>query len=525
MNRTALLAIITFCGFIPFLSAQTYTVTTPSGSGTNGRHVGFTMNSASNNSASFYLFGDGHYSTRQSPTHEYHTGGAFQPEVYSLAVYVPTVPSKISNTNPNPNVTSAVGTGSSTANPYIPANQSIHLGQSWRAADDNEMIYIISFRHPGSPFPINGTAHGSITLTLDENIDYLQIINPSVATNWASSGTHVSLPKGDQVTWTFSGLNNSPGDVRNLYVRVKIPNNMQGDRISSNVHIEYIDDYAIKYSETRTRNSYIYRYPHDPNGIIAHNDCLLSETDAQQMEYTVYFQNEGENYANNVQIEINPDWLLIPNSIEIIRSSAPTSQVEHDPNTGLIYITFPGINLPGLEQHYPNTYCPDLTTGFVTFSICAHDMISANGPPIDVDANIYFDQQPPIYTGIASTFITETCTKAPPCNDGYGGYGGANTGNLNAAMTSNMNTDAATVYPNPFTDQFIIGFDVTEAEGSLINAELYDLSGKLQTTIFKGYKDRGYCNFSVNAQGLPSGIYIVKIQSGNQQILKRIVKG
>ncbi len=70
------------------------------------------------------------------------------------------------------------------------------------------------------------------------------------------------------------------------------------------------------------------------------------------------------------------------------------------------------------------------------------------------------------------------------------------------------------VYPNPFNSQTLIRYALVES--SPINLSLYDLSGRLVSELVSGVQSAGYHTASVNGIDMPSGVYIVRLQSDAQ---------
>ncbi len=67
-------------------------------------------------------------------------------------------------------------------------------------------------------------------------------------------------------------------------------------------------------------------------------------------------------------------------------------------------------------------------------------------------------------------------------------------------------------YPNPFNPITKITYSLPESE--LINISIYDLSGRLITTIFNGLSDAGTQDIIFDAADLSSGVYICRLQAG-----------
>lgn len=69
-------------------------------------------------------------------------------------------------------------------------------------------------------------------------------------------------------------------------------------------------------------------------------------------------------------------------------------------------------------------------------------------------------------------------------------------------------------YPNPFNGQLQIEYSLSNS--GLVNLSIFDLAGRKVTSIQEGMLNTGYHKVSWNAVGLSSGVYILRLNSGNQ---------
>ncbi|MCX6639661.1 MAG: right-handed parallel beta-helix repeat-containing protein [bacterium] len=67
-------------------------------------------------------------------------------------------------------------------------------------------------------------------------------------------------------------------------------------------------------------------------------------------------------------------------------------------------------------------------------------------------------------------------------------------------------------YPNPFNPETTISFGLPTA--SRVNLSVYDIAGRLVTTIVNGWREAGNHQVTYNGAGLPSGVYIYRLQAG-----------
>jgi hypothetical protein len=77
------------------------------------------------------------------------------------------------------------------------------------------------------------------------------------------------------------------------------------------------------------------------------------------------------------------------------------------------------------------------------------------------------------------------------------------------------------VYPNPFNDQAEINYFINEP--AQIKLEAFDLKGRLVAVLAQGYYIPGEYSANFNGSGLSSGVYFVRLNSGNLIRTKKMV--
>jgi hypothetical protein len=75
-------------------------------------------------------------------------------------------------------------------------------------------------------------------------------------------------------------------------------------------------------------------------------------------------------------------------------------------------------------------------------------------------------------------------------------------------------------YPNPFNPKTVIGYRISEI--GRINIEVYNQLGQRITTLFDGVQAPGQHSVTFDAAGLPSGMYIVVLESGGMRDVRKI---
>ncbi|NUQ82418.1 MAG: T9SS type A sorting domain-containing protein [Bacteroidetes bacterium] len=76
-------------------------------------------------------------------------------------------------------------------------------------------------------------------------------------------------------------------------------------------------------------------------------------------------------------------------------------------------------------------------------------------------------------------------------------------------------------YPNPFNPTTVISYQLSD--NSKVKLQVYDVTGRLVTTLVDGKKDAGFHEVEFNAAGLSSGLYFYRIAAGNFSAVKTMV--
>jgi len=76
-------------------------------------------------------------------------------------------------------------------------------------------------------------------------------------------------------------------------------------------------------------------------------------------------------------------------------------------------------------------------------------------------------------------------------------------------------------YPNPFNPSVTIPYGL--AENGQMSLKVYNLRGELVETLMSAYALKGAYSYNWQPQNLSAGIYIIRLQSGNQTNLQKVV--
>ena len=77
------------------------------------------------------------------------------------------------------------------------------------------------------------------------------------------------------------------------------------------------------------------------------------------------------------------------------------------------------------------------------------------------------------------------------------------------------------LYPNPFNPVLHINFDI--AWSGVIQVDILDISGSHIKTLHSGFLQSGSHELSWNAESMPSGVYLVSLQSDDKTLTEKVV--
>ncbi len=240
--------------------------------------------------------------------------------------------------------------------------------------------------------------------------------------------------------------------------------------------------YGYNYNTCGTiRNSF------DPNEKIvvptgAGTDKLIDST--TELEYTLYFQNTGNDTAYQIRLTDTLASYLNPATLRAGASSHPY-RMELLPGN-VLQFNFVNINLPDSGSNQTGS------NGYVKFTIKQKPGNTA-GTVINNKVDIYFDFNPPVTTNTATVRIgkvlptsIQTLYKNKPIN--------------------------IQAYPNPFTASARINIEGETFDK--LQLTVYDLTGR----IVKQQLSNNTNSFTITNDNLQAGTYIFEISSNNQPV-------
>jgi uncharacterized repeat protein (TIGR01451 family) len=219
-----------------------------------------------------------------------------------------------------------------------------------------------------------------------------------------------------------------------------------------------------------------YSNTNDPNF-----QMVASTTPNQEIRYTVNFQNTGTAPAYNVVVVDEMSINLDVNSYQFIGASH-NCQIIRNGNTTTY--KFMGIMLPDSTNNEPESH------GSITYKLNALSSLNIGDQMIDY-ANIYFDFNAPVLTEDA------VITVVGP-----------------TALSSMLNNELMSIYPNPAND--VIYLDYIMNGDAATSFEIYDIMGKLVSSIPTMEQSAGNYTISVATNNFANGVYFVVAKNNSQ---------
>jgi len=76
-------------------------------------------------------------------------------------------------------------------------------------------------------------------------------------------------------------------------------------------------------------------------------------------------------------------------------------------------------------------------------------------------------------------------------------------------------------YPNPFNPSTVASFELPDA--SYVSLRVYDTAGKLIATLVNGWRQAGSHEETFDGTGLPSGVYLLRLEAGKYSAVQKMV--
>ena len=304
-------------------------------------------------------------------------------------------------------------------------------------------------------------------------------------TSFVSANPQPDYSDGDTLVWAFTDL--QPLAFEQIYVQLQMPNELYSDSII--VTQAFIDKSGVRMDSSIAIQTILCAY--DPNdkmgnssGEVQNGQSLL----ADPLEYTIRFQNTGNDTAFTVIIRDTLDAQLDWNSFEVTGAShAMETSLRPD---GALEFLFEDIMLPDSNINEPASH------GFVSYRIRVKDDLLS---PVLIEntAYIYFDLNAAIVTNTTVNVLV----------DEFVGVYGPTGSKLEL-----------TAFPNPTSGEVFIHLD--QPIHSEIQFQVFDARGVL---LSNGEWPVGQIH-QLSLADLPSGYYILRLNSEGMQGILSISK-
>ena len=319
-----------------------------------------------------------------------------------------------------------------------------------------------------------------------------KIVNPSISFEIAEQASFIEAQptpdeiNGNTLIWHIENL--IPTHQQQINISIQTPGvDAIGDTLSFEANCSIN---STLHSSTNHHSELTCAY--DPNDklVIPASDSDENTTPyGSLLNYTVRFQNTGNDYAQIVRIEDQLDEQLDWNSFRVIDASHSYTYSLSD--QGELLFTFPNIALPDSATNLA------ASNGFIRYSI-AHKENLPEYSTIRNTANIFFDSNPAIVTNTTENTLV---------------YGISNGNEVDIA-------NKIIIAPNPTDGWISIQFDQQFSANDL-KIDLLDSTGKNCFSTTPNLED---ANIDLFIGHLPSGIYWMRIRWNNQVEYQKIIK-
>ncbi len=392
----------------------------------------------------FWEFGDGHYSTEESPKHVYKKSGEYEVKLWATNNYDTGKPP---TTRPKKIAVNDITTPSSD---LASMDEDFTLKRNREPIPGEDMVAVMSYKNT-KDYTTNGKLYlfynehqfkannfelvdtrmyhneknisnteFAFTNTIDDDGTYLassntNLIEPRTVLQDSTYKTNLPLTIANSEVfyknWSILEFDNmQPQEERNVFFSLKTTPEMVKDT-SAIISIRGIylpdgnyDNHKVKDMEMEIVTS------HDPNKMSSNGTFLNYRlVRFKTLKYKIKFQNNGEGPANTIKLETDIPKMLDKSTLKVL-DMYPKCDIcpKHDvlyscldttfTDTQAIF-TFKNIYLPGSEQKNVKEY--DSTKGFVKYSIkFAKDF---HKQKTKSRTAIIFDKNDPIITNYSTT--------------------------------------------------------------------------------------------------------------------------
>ena len=314
-------------------------------------------------------------------------------------------------------------------------------------------------------------ASATLTATLDTKYNFVNAVPAP------------SSVSGNVVTWNLGSVAaNTPQLFINFNCEVPGAWLTPGDTVNTSYSVTPITGDISPGNNNCIKTDTI-RTSFDPNEMIVTPDGIINS--GAQLQYTIDFENTGNDTAHNIYIMDTLSNNVIPSSMRILASSAVMNVIPFKAGPyNIVKFDFPNIQLLDSSHH-------NQCNGMLMFTINTKSGLPI-GTTIFNHAGIFFDDNPVVMTDTVENII-----------------------GIPASVSAVNNAINVSIYPNPATDDLTVkmsnnaynSFTITNTTGQVIMQQSLTTS---QTTI--------------NVKALPAGMYYVTLKGDNGTKVQKLVK-
>ena len=311
------------------------------------------------------------------------------------------------------------------------------------------------------------------------------VFTPPAGINFLSASPAPTVQIANNMQWQLGIL--QPGQQGDVFIQFNIPVGTSiGYPLASQVQITPVAG-DLTANDNISVNQIQVVGPYDPNIKLVDKDTLYNVSSADWLEYTVHFQNVGNDTAYNVVIIDTLSSFLDLASFELLAMSHQALEVNFEGQ--IMTLRFNQIMLPDSSTNQVGS------NGFVKFRL-KHPASFPFLSEINNFVDIYFDFNDAIRTNTATTVHLDS--------------------SLSQILIVEQK-DGLTIFPNPTSADLTIKLAKSLSESKQVI--LTDLSGRIH--LVETMLDQ---ETTVNTSLLKPGFYIVQVKSGSSQWSARFVK-
>lgn len=306
----------------------------------------------------------------------------------------------------------------------IMGNDAVRL-QSTRDPKKNDIItYIITYAHnqPNCRAALDGT----LNFYFDKDVmtyEGVDLFHTDNNKETPPSATTSAINNSGTLTVSFEQL--AQQEQRSIFLRFRTNDLASGTIMETKPKVDFSAEWTTSVgacsdittiTDSDELTAQQITLSHDPNKKFAIQSHICE--DAQYVDFTVTFQNDGPGMTSSVKVLDELDKYLersIPTMLSWDTPQQPSLSWEStDPDERTVVFDFPNLQLHGMnEPGYGTAFDEDATKATFTFR-CQIDSNQAYCNAILNRAKVFFDCNPPINTSLATAHIN--CTNCLECS-------------------------------------------------------------------------------------------------------------